>query len=76
MENFINQRAWSIRRDVAENAGVELMEINWSPCYEVAREEYLLNDELRDYGDDTGLMDFVAGLTLGFCALLSIVVFF
>ena len=75
MENFINQRAWSIRRDVAENAGVELMEINWSPCYEVAREEYLLNEKLRDSGNDDTI-DFFIGLVMGFCTLLTIIAFF
>jgi hypothetical protein len=75
MENCINRRAWDIRRDVAKNAGVELMEINWSPCYGVAREEYQLNETLRD-SDNNTCFDFVAGLTLGFCALLSVIVFF
>jgi hypothetical protein len=75
MNNFINQRTWGIRRDVAENLGVEVSEINWYDCYITAREEYQLNETLRDSSNNT-CFDFVAGLTLGFCALLSVIVFF
>jgi hypothetical protein len=75
MENCINRRAWDIRRDVAKNAGVEVSEINWYDCYITAREEYQLNETLRD-SDNNTCFDFVAGLTLGFCALLSVIVFF
>jgi hypothetical protein len=50
-------------------------EINWYDCYITAREEYQLNETLRD-SDNNTCFDFVAGLTVGFCALLSVIVFF